>query len=526
MRAKQFIRKINEAADESSVITSEVIKLISDGHTEVSPDVITAKVSAALGRPFMLKDLVSANNASPELQHYIDSINPSKIKFSTDILTVKNQDPMKEKQAAQDGVAKMAARAGSRPRLGESKLTEGTGIGDLVKFKQPYEHKGQEYLYGHVTGFSLNPDKLGVGMGHGHTAATPFMGAEAKGLVVDLKRTPYHSADDYYGKVTVPLDSFVKLGSALGGGAVQNEIWKFNKIYGFPKPGADIDYSKILGSEEVSEGWGGSGDRVRLPDEPANYYHGNGELQKEYNELYAKLVPDMGAADTIEGEVLRAASKIVYRHYNDGDEFNAASFSQLVPYIGKVTSYDDLAHKATEFALKANGEYHPNPGWDSLDVMEYGPEFDDDEYDDDYDEDEYGEYDDEVEEGWGADAANARHAQQQSDWDKTLEKYKDDPVMTKRLQHLRSWKADYAEKAAQAGEYVAHGRGYKFPGEDIKENSMTMPQSKEHAAQMRQDLEAMQREPSVMKSIAQGDHELEQAIMRRLAGLSEQSKGL
>ena len=50
----------------------------------------------------MLKDLVAANNSSPELQHYIDSINPSKIKFSTDILTVKNQDPMKEKEAAQD----------------------------------------------------------------------------------------------------------------------------------------------------------------------------------------------------------------------------------------------------------------------------------------------------------------------------------------------------------------------------------------------------------------------------------------
>ena len=136
----------------------------------------------------------------------------------------------------------------------------------------------------------------------------------------------------------------------------------------------------------VKEGWGGSGDRVHLPSEPDNYYHGKGQLSKEYNELYNKLVPSMGAADTIEGEVLRAASKIVYRHYNDGDEFNAASFSQLEPYIGKVTSYDDLAHKATVFALAAEGEYHPNTGWDSLDVMEYGPEFDDDDYDD---EDEY-----------------------------------------------------------------------------------------------------------------------------------------
>ena len=105
--------------DIANAVVDEVIKLIGEGHTEVSPDVITTKVSAAIGRPFMLKDLVAANNSSPELQHYIDSINPSKIKFSTDILTVKNQDPAKEKEKAQKNVASMAARAANRPRLGE-----------------------------------------------------------------------------------------------------------------------------------------------------------------------------------------------------------------------------------------------------------------------------------------------------------------------------------------------------------------------------------------------------------------------
>ena len=146
--------------------------------------------------------------------------------------------------------------------------------------------------------------------------------------------------------------------------------------------------------EEMKEGWGQGQDRVTLPDEPANYYHGKGQLSKEYNELYAKLVPSQGPADTIEGEVLRAASKIVYRHYNDGDEFNEASFKQLEEFIGKVSSYDDLAHKATVFALAAEGEYHPNHGWDSLDVMEYGPE----DYDDDYEEDDSDWSDDEEDE--------------------------------------------------------------------------------------------------------------------------------
>ena len=142
----------------------------------------------------------------------------------------------------------------------------------------------------------------------------------------------------------------------------------------------------------VEEGWNTGNDRVSLPDTPHTYWSGTGALQKEYDVLYNELVPSQGKADTIEGEVLRASSKIVYRHYNDGDEFNEASFDQLTPYIGTVTSYDDLAHKAIEFALKANGNYTPNPDWDSLDVMDYGPA-EEEEYDDEDEEDDW--YDDE-----------------------------------------------------------------------------------------------------------------------------------
>lgn len=138
----------------------------------------------------------------------------------------------------------------------------------------------------------------------------------------------------------------------------------------------------------VKEGWGRGNDRVSLPDEPANYYHGTGQYTEQYNELYDKLVPSSGKADTVEGEVLRAASKIVYRHYNDGDEFNQASFDQLEQYIGTVSNYDELAEKATLFAMKAEGNYTPNTDWDSLDVMEYGPE--DDDYDDEDEEEDYG----------------------------------------------------------------------------------------------------------------------------------------
>ncbi len=90
--------------------------LIGQGHTDVEPSVITNMVVSATSQPFLTKDLVAVNNRSQEIQHYIDSINPSKVKFSTDILTVKNEDPAKEKEKSQAGVSNMASRAANRNR--------------------------------------------------------------------------------------------------------------------------------------------------------------------------------------------------------------------------------------------------------------------------------------------------------------------------------------------------------------------------------------------------------------------------
>jgi hypothetical protein len=103
-----------------SAVLNAVQELIQQGHTEVAPEVITNMVVAATSQPFLLKDLVDVNNNSQAVQHYVDSINPTKVKFSNEILTVKNEDPMKDKQAAQNGVAKMAAKAAGRSRLGEA----------------------------------------------------------------------------------------------------------------------------------------------------------------------------------------------------------------------------------------------------------------------------------------------------------------------------------------------------------------------------------------------------------------------
>jgi len=179
-------------------------------------------------------------------------------------------------------------------------------------------------------------------------------------------------------------------------------------------PGKNIEWK--MTSKPFNEGWMNGSDRVNLPDGPMTYWNGTGRLQNEYNELYEKLVPGQGAAETIEGEVLRASSKIVYRHFNDGDLFNQASFDQLEQYIGRVANYDDLAEKAIEFALKAQGNYHPNTGWDSLDVMDYGPE-EEEEYDDEEDdEDDYQDWEDPNEDNLDEGEHDAEFIDHEDNW--------------------------------------------------------------------------------------------------------------
>ena len=155
-------------------------------------------------------------------------------------------------------------------------------------------------------------------------------------------------------------------------------------------------------------------------------YLAEGKLVKEFvgkeledrNEKFFDLVPGMGAAETVEGEMLRAINKIVYRWGNDGDEYHtgygtetagpAHSFlvnsnnpkqSALKYIFNKGTDYEQTIKDALEIILdyieSRNGGYTKNTLGDMLD---YEAEFEDeteDEYDE-YDHDDY--YDDEDEE--------------------------------------------------------------------------------------------------------------------------------
>lgn len=48
------------------------------------------------------------------------------------------------------------------------------------------------------------------------------------------------------------------------------------------------------------------------------YWKQNGKYQAEYDRLTDELVPDMGACDTLAGELLRSASRLAYDFYNNG----------------------------------------------------------------------------------------------------------------------------------------------------------------------------------------------------------------
>mgnify|MGYP003647560216 CR=1 FL=1 len=143
-----------------------------------------------------------------------------------------------------------------------------------------------------------------------------------------------------------------------------------------------------------------------------------GKELEDRNEEFYHLVPGMGKADTVEGEMLRAINKIVYRWYNDGDEYHigygtetagpAHSFlvnsknpkqSALKQIFSTGTDYEQTIKDALDLILDyiegMAGNYTKNTLGDMLD---YEAEFEDEEYDDEEEYDDWDEYDDDDDE--------------------------------------------------------------------------------------------------------------------------------
>tara|TARA_B000000475_G_scaffold266316_1_gene255919 strand:+ start:2600 stop:4036 length:1437 start_codon:yes stop_codon:yes gene_type:complete len=139
----------------------------------------------------------------------------------------------------------------------------------------------------------------------------------------------------------------------------------------------------------------------------------SGPLGKRNDALFDKLVPGSGDSETVEGEMIRAINRIIYRFFNDGDYFYrgygaetagpAHSFlinSNQIPFDiqSTLTSIFDKAMGADEdgyerlikFALEKvvdHVEATPEDEYTKLDrgMFDFESEFEDEEEEDDYD---------------------------------------------------------------------------------------------------------------------------------------------
>ena len=140
----------------------------------------------------------------------------------------------------------------------------------------------------------------------------------------------------------------------------------------------------------------------------------NKELEKRNEPLFNKLVPGMGDAETVEGEILRAINRIAYRYYNDGDKYfegygtetagpahaflvdanhplkSAMNqiFDEPISDREYETMIDDALDMILDYIESRQGKYTKNTLGS---IFDYEPHFEDEEDE----EDDYDDYDDE-----------------------------------------------------------------------------------------------------------------------------------
>lgn len=115
------------------------------------------------------------------------------------------------------------------------------------------------------------------------------------------------------------------------------------------------------------------------------YWNHSGRYQKEYEELSGKLVPAAGMCETVEGELLRAISKIYYDYFNNGFGNNWSGAWKFLENFSNVLNcneelvglaywkrgivcnsstpekfLDSLVDKVMKYVVSKNGSYTPN----------------------------------------------------------------------------------------------------------------------------------------------------------------------
>lgn len=84
------------------------------------------------------------------------------------------------------------------------------------------------------------------------------------------------------------------------------------------------DYNNLLATSmqylDVCNGIKSEYKTTEVPnDYTAKYWDNKGDHQKEWDELTEKLVPDMGAGDTVNVELVRGANRLYYDLFNNGN---------------------------------------------------------------------------------------------------------------------------------------------------------------------------------------------------------------
>lgn len=82
----------------------------------------------------------------------------------------------------------------------------------------------------------------------------------------------------------------------------------------------------------------------------SNFWDGTHPLAADNDRLYDALVPDMGKADTLQGELLRASNKIGYDWYNNG--WGCNNWSGAVIFLER-----NIASVATKRSSKESAEF-------------------------------------------------------------------------------------------------------------------------------------------------------------------------
>lgn len=100
-------------------------------------------------------------------------------------------------------------------------------------------------------------------------------------------------------------------------------------------------------------------DDMFAPAAPGKYWNNTPE---EFNQLYKKLIPDSGACETLEGELLRSANRLYYDYYNNGFGNNVSGAENFLRNFGgsshKLMQSLNILHPYTR---GANRELHNNP---------------------------------------------------------------------------------------------------------------------------------------------------------------------